>query len=100
MEKIVSATEARIHFGQMMQRVTEEQQAIIVEKSGQPQIVLISISEYERMKAAAQPPTWLDQLLQVREQVASEIGDRKLPAADDIIHQMREERSAQLLDLH
>jgi prevent-host-death family protein len=101
MEKVVSATEARIHFGQMMRRVTEEQQAIIVERSGQPQIVLISIEEYERLKAASLTPnSWWDQLLQARERVAADLAGRELPPVDEIIRQMREERDAELLDLH
>lgn len=101
MEKIVSATEARIHFGQMIQRVSEEQQTIIVEKSGQPQIVLLSINEYERLKAAGQPATsWWDQLLKVREQISAELEGRELPEADHIIHRMREERDGELLNLH
>jgi len=100
MEEVVSATEARIHFGQMMRRVTEERQAIIVERSGQPQIVLISIEEYERLKAASLPHTsWWEQLHQVRENVAAELAGRELPPADEIIRQMREERDAELLDL-
>lgn len=100
MEKTVSATEARINFGKMMRRVAEEQQAIIVERSGQPQIVLISIAEYERLKAASLPrDSWQDQLRQVREKIAAEREGRELPLADEIIHQMREERDAQLLDM-
>lgn len=100
MEKTVSATEARINFGKMMRRVAEEQQAIIVERSGQPQIVLISIAEYERLKAAGLPrESWQDQLRQVREKIAAEREGRELPPADEIIRQMREERDAQLLDM-
>jgi prevent-host-death family protein len=100
MEEVVSATEARIHFGQMMRRVSEEQQAIIVERSGQPQIVLISIEEYERLKAASLTHNpWWDHLHQVREKVAAELAGRELPPADEIIRQMREERDAELLDL-
>ena len=101
MERTVSATEARINFGKMMRKVSEEQQAIIVERSGQPQIVLISIAEYERLKAAGQSrDSWRDQLLEVREDIAAELAGRELPPADEVIQQMREERDAQLLDLH
>lgn len=101
MKKVVSATEARIHFGQMMRQVTEEQQTIVVERSGQPQIVIISVVEYERLKAAGSAQaSWWDQLRLVREKVTAELAGRELPPADEIIRQMREERDAQLLDLH
>jgi prevent-host-death family protein len=101
MEKSISATEARIHFGEMMQRVSEGQQAIIVERNGRPQIVMISIDEYERLKAAGQArDSWWDQLRQVRENIAGELAGRELPAAEEIIRQMREERDVQLFDMH
>lgn len=100
MEKIVSATEARIHFGQMMRRVAEDQETIIVERSGQPQAVLISIEAYERLKAASRTHyTIWDQVKQVREQVAAELADRELPPAEEVIRQMREERDAEQPDL-
>ena len=100
MERIVSATEARINFGKMMRKVSEEQQTIIVERSGKPQIVLLSIAEYERLKAAGQyRDSWWDQLLQAREHIAAELAGRELPPADELIQQMREERDAELLDL-
>lgn len=100
MEKVVSATEARIHFGQMMRRVTEEKQAIIVERSGQPQIVMISVEAYERLLAASLTRhTWWDQLHQVRERIAADLAGRTLPPVDETIRQMREERDAELLDM-
>ena len=100
MEKTISATEARVRFGEMMRYVVEEQAPIIVERSGQPQVVLLSVSEYERLKAAAIPgPPWHAQLAQLHARISVELGQRSLPPAADIIRQMREERDAQLLDL-
>jgi prevent-host-death family protein len=100
MEKVVSATEARVHFGEMMRRVVEDQQIIVVERSGQPQMVLLSVSDYERLKAAgASDAFWLDQLHQARETIAAELAGRPLPPAEEIIRQMREERDARLVDL-
>ncbi len=101
MEKTVSATEARIHFGKMMRHVAEEQQTIIVERSGQPQIVMISIDSYERLKAGRRSPdSWWEHIMKVRNTVAAEIKGRPLPPPEEIIQQMREERDAQLLDLY
>ena len=51
MERIVSATEARVRFGEMMRRVVEDAEAIIVERDGKRQVALISINEYELFKA-------------------------------------------------
>ncbi len=42
MEKKISATEARIHFGELIRTVKEEQQPYIVERDGEPYVVLRS----------------------------------------------------------
>jgi prevent-host-death family protein len=36
MKRTVSATQARIHFGELMRRVVESQEPIIVERGGKP----------------------------------------------------------------
>ena len=45
MEKVVSATEARIHFGELIQKVADEQCPIIVERGGKAQVVIISVDQ-------------------------------------------------------
>lgn len=100
MERVVSATEARVRFGEMMRLVVDNAEAIIVERDGKRQIALISIAEYEVYKAQKrEEPEWQAMLAQVHELVAREIGDRALPPADEIIRQMREERDAHTQDL-
>ena len=97
MERVVTATEARVRFGEMMRRVVEDDEAIIVERDGKRQVVLISIDEYDHYKA--KKPSWEFLLEQSHELVAQEMGDRKLPPAEEIISKMREERDGQLQDL-
>lgn len=100
MERVVSATEARVRFGEMMRRVTENAEAIIVERDGKRQVVLISIDEYELYKAQKhEETTWQDMLEKTHEIVAQELGDRKLPPTEETIRRMREERDADLQDL-
>lgn len=100
MERIVSATEARVRFGEMMRRVVEDAEAIIVERDGKRQVALISIDEYELFKAQKrEEPEWRAMLAEVHKLVAQEIGDRELPPADEIIRQMREERDAHIQNL-
>lgn len=92
MELVVTATEARIRFGEMIRRVVDEQQAIIVERGGKPQIVMLSITQYERLKAVEQKQTpWQERVRQVRARIAAELGDRELPPAEEIIRQTKEE---------
>jgi prevent-host-death family protein len=101
MPTTVSATKARIHFGEMMDRVAENQETIIVERSGTPQMVLISVTAYEALKAnaAQNTPSWKELVQASRNRIAAELGDRRLPPSEEIIRQMREDRDAYLLDL-
>ncbi len=50
MPKTVSATEARIHLGALLRDVAERGETIIVERSGKPQAVILSIEAYERIQ--------------------------------------------------
>jgi prevent-host-death family protein len=99
-ERIVSATQARIHFGELIQQVVNEQAPVVVERAGKPQVVIISVDQYERLKAGQERQVaWRDWVRRAREQIAGELGDRQLIPAEEIIRQMREDRDEQLLDL-
>lgn len=94
MEQVVSATEARIHFGEMMRRVVEKQEAVIVERSGEPQVVVISLAQYEQYKALRGAQSdWLQEALAVRQRIAQELDGRPVTPPEEIIREMREERS-------
>ena len=51
MKKTVSATEARVHFGELLRAVAEEGATYVVERSGKPQAVVISAAEYDQLSA-------------------------------------------------
>ena len=91
-----TATEARIHFGELLRRVVETDEPIFVERGGTPQAVVISPALWARLSAG--PDRRTDALAAL---VA--LGDRlrevELPDAADIIHQDREDRDARLTDL-
>jgi prevent-host-death family protein len=100
MGRVITATEARIHFGELMREVVESQQPVIVERGGKPQVVVLSINEYENLLAGqARREDWRTLLAQAHERIRADLGDRKLPPPEDIIREMREERDAQLMDL-
>lgn len=96
MEQKITATEARTHFGEVMQTVMRTKQPIIVEKSGKPQMVLLSIEQYEQFKER-KSKHWLEQLEQTHTLI--EQGSKPLPDINETIQTMREERDAHLLDL-
>jgi len=98
----MTATDARIRFGEVMRRVVEQGERVIVERVNKPLVVILSMSTYKQMKAAQQRESWQDALARVIE-VGTRIRARRegqpLTPPDEIIHQMREERDAQLANL-
>jgi prevent-host-death family protein len=99
MEQVISATEARIHFGELMRRAIDARETIIVEKGGKPQVVILSIEQYTQLKALHETePSWQEQVRQAREQIIAELGDRTLPPPEEIIRQMREERTVDMME--
>jgi prevent-host-death family protein len=101
MERVVTATEARVRFGELMRRVAESGGAVIVEKDGKPQVAILSMAEYLRLKSGENGRAdWEGLLDRAHQVIRAELGQRKLPDAAAVLREMREERDAQLLDPH
>ncbi|MGD8626580.1 MAG: type II toxin-antitoxin system Phd/YefM family antitoxin [Anaerolineae bacterium] len=98
MRRIVSATEARIRFGELMRQAVDSHEPITVERGGQPHVVVLSVEEYERLLRNQQEQgDWRDLVRQARAQIQADLGERALPPAEEILAQIREERDEQLL---
>ncbi len=99
MEKKISATEARVHFGELIRKVKEEQQPYIVERDGEPYVVLLSAEAYARLTLPQTGQAW-DYAMRLAEEsrrrVREELQGQVLPPLDETIREMREERDAQL----
>jgi prevent-host-death family protein len=102
MEKTISATEARVHFGQWLRRVSEQNVTLLVEKAGKPEAVLLSVEAYERLQAGRQAREGSDALARARA-VRESIRDRRagvpVTAPEDVIARLREERDDELAPL-
>ncbi|HEY6323131.1 MAG TPA: type II toxin-antitoxin system prevent-host-death family antitoxin [Thermoanaerobaculia bacterium] len=99
MERVMTATEARVRFGELMRRVTESGGAVIVEKDGKPQVAILSVAEYSRLKSGAKERTdWEGLLDRAHQVIRAELGQRKLPDAASVLQEIREERDAGLPD--
>ena len=86
-----------------MRQVVEQDRPVFAERAGKPQVVILSIEAYERLIAARsgnQDDLPLKQAKALRERIKTRLGDTKLPAPEEIINQMREERTRELTDLH
>jgi prevent-host-death family protein len=102
MERMVNIAEACLYFEELMREVTERHETIIVEQDGQPRIVVLSVEDYRRLKAAQLRSPWEETLKEVQEMRARIQARRRgepVPLPEDIIREMREERNAELTGL-
>ena len=100
MQRKISATDARIHFGELMRQVEEDGQPIIVEHSGSPRVVVLSVAAYERLLAGQDAQEdWRELVDRAREQIRVDLGGRELTPPETVLREMREARDGQLVDL-
>lgn len=103
MERVISATEARVRFGELMRKVVENQESVIVKRSGEPRIVVISVEEYERLKSGGRGDDWaqaLERAIRLATRIETRRGRPPMPPPEDVIRETREDRNEQLLGLH
>lgn len=98
----ITATEARVHFGEIYRRVTENDETIIVERNGKPGVVILPIEEYEALQQQRSGeynrPDWLENAIKVGQALAAERAGKPPIDWQTIIDEGREERDAQLLE--
>ena len=102
MKHMISATEARIRFGELMRQAVETQEPIVVERGGKPHVVVLSIATYERLQATHGDDRWragLERAIQVGARIRARRSDRPLTPPEEIVHRAREERDAGLAHL-
>lgn len=57
MDRRIDAHIARTQFGQILDRATRNNERFIVDRRGEPAVVIISVQDFIRL--AAPPPDWL-----------------------------------------
>ena len=83
--RTVTATEARVHFGEMLRIVREQGGTIIVERAGEPEAALISIDdlrELQRHKPLPEENNWADRMMEIHAKIAAEWKGPSLTAED------------------
>lgn len=98
MGRSVSATEARVHFGELVRRVGENGETVVVERGGKPAIVVMPVAEYARLRDAATGASdWRELLNKAHAAIRAQLGRRRLPNPVEVIRKAREERDEQLM---
>lgn len=97
MDKRISATQARIHFGEVMQAAQRD--PVIVERDGVPQVVILSKQKYDELMQAAPTQSWRELVQETHRHVREDLAGRSLPPAEEILRQIRDERNEQVDDL-
>ena len=97
MLKTFSATEARIHLGEVMRIARSE--PVIIERDGKTEVVVISKETYDQLVAASSDPRELLNLAQrlVKEEqfyYKSQGLLSELPPPEDILMELRRDRDA------
>lgn len=93
MSRAVTATEARVHLGEHLDRIDRED-TFTVEHEGAPEAIIVSYAEYEQLQEdGGHHENWWELARRSREEFHRQLGDRKSPAAATLIREAREERS-------
>lgn len=89
--RTVTATEARVHFGEMLRIVRDQGGTVIVERGGEPQAAIISIEdlrELQRHKPQPMENNWAERMTEVHRRIAEKWQGPGLTAeeVDDMIN--------------
>ena len=57
MTRKITAATARTQFGRIMDRAVEQNERFLVERNGEPAVLIMSVTDF--VKALAPPPDWL-----------------------------------------
>jgi len=102
MPRVVSVTEARVRFSELMRWAVGSGEPIIIERKGKPYVVILSVEAYGHLQATQGPGEEEDVLARIRKvraQIHARRGGEPVPPPEEIIREMREGRSAGLAGL-
>ena len=90
MQTVIGATEARNHFGQLLNRVYREEEHLVVEKSGIPVAAVISMKHYEEFRL------WLTKRLmrEMGEEMSDALEKEGILTEEQLAEAMEEDRKA------
>jgi hypothetical protein len=72
---------------------------VIVHRHGKPQVAVLPVAEYERLKESQPGSDWqqtMQKALDLADRIRARRGGRPVPPPDEVIREMREDRDEQL----
>ena len=100
MPRTLTATSARVRFGELLHSVAEQGETVFVERNGKPQAVVMPLAEYRRLQDLEdRSESWEELLDEAIAEIDHHLAGRALPPADEMIRGMREDRDAILLGM-
>ena len=86
----VSATTARVRFGELLDAVKDRGETVIVEKNGEELAAVIPIAEYRRQTRRVLDQVWWDDQRKVAEELQRNLAGRPYPDERELIDAGRE----------
>jgi prevent-host-death family protein len=99
MSQVMKATEVRVHFGEVMRRVSKGGSPIIVERAGQPLVAIISLTDHDRLERLQAGSNVWARARAARQRIQKERAGQPLPNPTEVLRQVSEERVEQLSSL-
>ncbi|MDH3522225.1 MAG: type II toxin-antitoxin system Phd/YefM family antitoxin [Acidobacteriota bacterium] len=97
MPRTLTATSARVRFGELLRDVADRGETVFVERNGKPQAVVMPLAEYRRLRRLEESGgSWEALLDETIAEIDRDLEGRTLPPADEVIRAMREDRDADL----
>ena len=94
MLKTISATKARINFGDVMKQAKIA--PVIVERGGKAEVVIISKKAYDQLVAAKANANVQKRIEALHKKIRTELAGKSLTDPAELIRQGREERDEQI----
>jgi prevent-host-death family protein len=88
--RVVSARTARARLGQILRRVKDGKERILIERRGQPEAIVMSVEDYISVVAPA--PDWLERAWEASAESGADT--MSMDEIDAVIAEVRRERPA------
>ncbi len=79
MERRVNTSELVMYFDDIIQIITDNQEIVIVDQDGKPQVVMLPVEQYRLAFQERKNADWLEQLDYTHSLIEAELKGKELP---------------------